>query len=82
MGLLTGEEVMVVLSQFESTLVQLPGALPGLGTEPGPHVFDALLAVGIQEHHNGVPLSVIQTIHRVRGDVQHSMLVLAAQTES
>lgn len=82
MGLLTGEEVMVVLSQFESTLIQLPGALPGLRTEPGPHVLDTLLAVGIQEHHNGVPLSIIQTIHRIGGDVQHCMLVLAAQTES
>lgn len=81
-GLLTGEEMMVVLSQFESALVQLPGALPRLGTEPGPHVLDTLLAVWIQEHHDGVPLSVVQTIHRIGGDVQHGMLVLAAQTES
>ncbi len=82
LGLLTGEEVMVVLSQFESTLIQLPCTLPGLNTEPGPHVLDTLLAIGIQEHHDGVPLSVIQTIHRVGCNVQHSMLVLAAQTES
>lgn len=82
LGLLTGEEMMVVLSQFERTLIQLPGALPRLGTEPGPHVLDTLLAVWIQEHHDGVPLSVVQTIHRIGGDVQHGMLVLAAQTES
>lgn len=79
--LLTGEEVIIVFPQFESALVQLPGALPGFGTQPGPHVLHSLLAVWIEEHDDGVPLSVVQPVHRVGGDVQHCVFVLA-QTET
>lgn len=74
--MLTGKEVVVVLPQFEGTFVELPCALPGLGTQPRPHVLHPLLTVGVQEHHNGVPLSVVQPVHRIRGDVQHGVLIL------
>lgn len=57
------------------SLKELPGALPRLGAEAGPHVLDALLGVGVEEHHNGIPLSVVQAVHCIRGDVQHRMLV-------
>jgi hypothetical protein len=73
---LTGEEVVVVLPQLDGALVQLAGALPGLGAQTGPHVLHALLVVGVQEHHDGVPLGVVQPVHRVGRDVQHRVLVL------
>lgn len=72
----TCEEMMVVLSKLERTFVKLPGALSGLGTESGPHAFHALLTVRIQEHHDGIPLSVVQPIHCIRSDVQYCMLIL------
>lgn len=75
-GPLTGEQVVVVLPQFDGSLVQLPGALPGFGTQPGPHVLHALLVIRVEEDDDRVPLGVVQPVHGVRGDVQHSMLVL------
>lgn len=46
-GPLTGEQVVVVLPQFDGSLVQLPGALPGFGTQPGPHVLHALFVIRV-----------------------------------
>lgn len=71
--------MMVVLSELKRTLVKLPGALSGLGTESGPHVFYALLTVRIQEHYDGIPLSVVQSIHCIGSDVQYCMLILNPQ---
>lgn len=73
---LTGEEVVVVLPQFEGTFIQLPGTLPGLWTQSGPHGLHALLCVGVQKNDDGVPLCVVQSVHRVGRDVQHCMLIL------
>lgn len=73
---LTGEEVVVVLSQFEGAIVELPGALPRLGAEAGPHVLHTLLGVRVEKHYDRIPLSVVETVHCIRGDVQHCMLVL------
>lgn len=44
---LTSEEVVVVFPQFDGSLVQLPGTLPGLRTQSGPHALHALLIIGI-----------------------------------
>lgn len=44
---LTGEQVVVILPQFDGSLVELPGALPGLWTQSGPHVLHALLIIRI-----------------------------------
>lgn len=73
---LTGEQVMVVLPQFQSTLIQFPGTLSGLRTETSSHVLDTLFAIWVQENHNGVPLGIVQTVHSIGSDVQHSMLIL------
>lgn len=73
---LTGEEVVVVLPQLEGALKQLPGTLPGIWAEAGPHVLHALLGVRVEEHHYGIPLGVVQPVHRVWRDVQHCMLIL------
>ncbi len=67
---------MVVLSQFKCTLMEFPGTLPGLRTQSGPHVLHTLLTVRIQEHHDGIPLSIVQPIHCVRSNVQHCMFFL------
>lgn len=76
----TGEEMVVVLPQFEGTLIQFPCTLSGLGTQPGPHVLHTLFAVWVQKYHNGVPLGIVQTVHSIRGDVQHRMLILQEDT--
>lgn len=44
---LTGEQVVIILPQFDGSLIELPGALPGLRTQSGPHVLHTLLIVGI-----------------------------------
>lgn len=76
----TGEEMVVVLSQFEGTLVQFSCTLSGLRTQPGPHVLHTLFAVWVQKYHDGVPLGIVQTVHSIRGDVQHCMLILPEDT--
>lgn len=73
---LTSEEVVVVFSQFDGSLIELPGTLPGLGTQPGPHALHALLVIGIEEDYDGVPLSVVQSVHSVWSNVQQGMFVL------
>lgn len=73
----TGEEMVVVLPQFEGTLVEFPCTLSGLRTQSGPHVFHTLFVVWVQKYYDGVPLGIVQTVHSIRGDVQHCMLILA-----
>lgn len=73
---LTGEEVVIILPQFDGSLIELPGTFPGLWTQSGPHGLHALLVVGVEEDDNRVPLSVVQPVHSIGGDVQHSMFVL------
>lgn len=46
-SLLTGEQVVVILPQFDGSLIELPGTLPGLWTESGPHVLHTLLIIWI-----------------------------------
>lgn len=44
---LTGEQVVIVLPQFDGPLIQLPGTFPGLRTQSGPHVLHTLLIIWI-----------------------------------
>lgn len=44
---LTGEQVVIILPQFNGSLIELPGTLPGLWTQPGPHVLHTLFVIGI-----------------------------------
>lgn len=45
--LLTSEQVVIILPQFNGSLIELSGALPGLWTQPGPHVLHTLFIIGI-----------------------------------
>lgn len=72
----TGEEMVVVLPQFEGTLIQFPCTFSRFRTQPGSHVLHSLFAVWVQKYHNGIPLGIVQTVHSIRGDVQHRMLIL------
>lgn len=44
---LTGEQVVIILPQFNGSLIELPGALPGLWTQSGPHVLHTLFIIRI-----------------------------------
>ena len=44
---LTGEQVVVILPQLDSSLIELPRTLPRLRTQSGPHALYTLLIVGI-----------------------------------
>lgn len=41
-----------------------------------PHGLDAMFGVWVEEDDDGVPLAVVQSVHRLRGHVQQRMLVL------
>lgn len=57
--LLTGEQVVIILPQFNGSLIKLPGALPGLWTKSRPHVLHTLFVIRIQEDYDWVPLGII-----------------------
>ena len=77
--LLTGEEVGAGLPQLDGLLVQLARAAVGAGHQAVAHGLDALLAVRVEEHHDGVPLGVVQGVHRLGRDVQQGVQVLKHQ---
>lgn len=64
------------LPQFDGLLVEFAGTAVGIGGDPQPHCFDAVLAIGIEEDHNRVPLGVIQGVHCFGRHVQEGVLVL------
>lgn len=72
------------LPQLHRLLVQLAGAASGAGHEPVPHGLDALLAVGVQEDDDGVPLRVVERVHGFGRHVQQGVSVLRGEefTES
>ena len=65
----TSEQVGAGFPQFECLQVQLAGAAAGVGHHPLPHQLDALLAVGVEEDDDGVPLGVVQGVYRLRGHI-------------
>lgn len=72
----TGEQVGAGLPQLDRLLVEFAGAAVGVGSYPQPHGFDAVLVVGIEEDHDGVPLRVVEGVHRFGRHVQEGVLVL------
>ena len=72
----TSEQVGAGFPQFERLHVQLASAAAGVGHQPLPHQLDPLLAVGVEEDDDGVPLGVVQGVHRLRSHVQQRVLVL------
>lgn len=76
-GLLpTREQVRAGLPQLDRLLVEFVGAAVGVGGDPMPQHFDAVLAVGVEVDHDGVPVGVVQGVHRLGGDVQQGVLLL------
>lgn len=67
------------LPHFDRLLVEFAGAATGAGHKAVPHGLDAPLAVRVEEHHNGVPLGVVQGVHCLGSHVQQGMAVLGRQ---
>lgn len=64
------------LLQFDRLLVEFAGAAVGVGDDPLPHGLDAVLAVGVEEDDDGVPLGVVQGVHCLWRHIQQRVLVL------
>lgn len=64
------------LPQLDGLLVELPPAAVGVGGDPLSHGLDAVLAVWVEEDYYGVPLGVVQGVHRLGRDVQQGVLFL------
>ena len=58
------------LPQLDSLLVQLARAAAGSGQQPLAEGLHTLPAVWAEEHHDGVPLAVVQSVHRPGGHIQ------------
>ena len=67
---------LVLTPQLDRLLVQLAVAAVGAGDQAVPHGLHALLAVRVEEHHDGVPLGVVQGVHCLGGHVQEGVEVL------
>jgi len=64
------------LPEFQGLHVELAGTASGVGHRPLAHGLDALLAVRVQEDHDGVPLGVVQGVDRLGSHVQQRVLIL------
>lgn len=64
------------LPQFEGLFIEFAGAAVGAGDDPLPHGLDTMLAVWGEEDDNGVPLSVVQSVHCLGCHIQQGVLVL------
>lgn len=72
----TCEEVRAGLPQLDRLLVQLARAAVGARQQAVPHGLHALLAVGVEEDDDGVPLRVVEGVHRLGRHVQQSVAIL------
>lgn len=64
------------LPQLDRLLVQLAGAAVGARQQAVPHGLHALLAVRVEEDDDGVPLGVVEGVHRFGRHVQQSVAIL------
>lgn len=69
------------LLQFDGLLIELVGTAVGVRSDSLPHDLDAVLAVGVKVDNDGVPVGVVQGVHRLGGDVQQGVLVLGVKEQ-
>ncbi|TNN67625.1 hypothetical protein EYF80_022089 [Liparis tanakae] len=72
----TSEQVRAGLPQLDGLFVELASAAVGVGGDPLPHGLDAVLVVRVEEDDDGVPLGVVQGVHRLGRHVQQGVLIL------
>lgn len=64
------------LPQFDGLFIKFVGAAVGVGGDPLSQGLNAVLAVGTEEDDNGVPLSVVQSVHCLGCHIQQGVLIL------
>lgn len=64
------------LPQFDSLFVEFAGVTVGVRGDPLSQGLDTMLTVWIEEDDNGVPLGIVQGVHRLGCHIQQGMLVL------
>ena len=72
----TSEEVCAGLPEPDGLVVEFSGAAVGPGDDALPQGLHARLAVGVEEDDDGVPLGVVQRVHRLGRHVQQRVFVL------